>query len=92
MLIDGEANVKVADEEGNTPLHRTCSTVNNFKIRGASLEIMRELILAGADTQARDSKGRQPMEILPAWDREGRKMYEEAMDEMDRLTLRPVLK
>jgi hypothetical protein len=56
------------------------------------LEIIHVLILAGADTQARDNQGRLPVEILPAEDRQNRAMHEEAVEEMDPLTLKPVLK
>jgi hypothetical protein len=57
-----------------------------------SPEIMRALIFAGADTQARDSEGRLPVEMISSENRQSREMYEEVVEEMDRLTLRPVLK
>jgi hypothetical protein len=50
------------------------------------------LILNGADTQARDSQGRLPVELLGAEDRQTRAIYEEAVEEMDSQALRPVLK
>jgi hypothetical protein len=73
-------------------LHTACSLVNTDGIQEASREIVRMLILAGADTQARDSQGRLPIEILPAEDRQSREMYEKAVVEIDSRALRPVLK
>jgi hypothetical protein len=57
-----------------------------------SPEIIRVIILAGADTQVRDSEGRLPAELLRAEDRQSRAIYEEAVEEMDSRALRPVLK
>jgi hypothetical protein len=57
-----------------------------------SLEIIREVILAGADTQAQDSEGRRPVELLEAENQRGRAIYEEAVVEMESRALRPVLK
>jgi hypothetical protein len=56
------------------------------------LEIVRMLILAGTDTQVRDSQGRLPVEILRAEDRQSRAIYEEAVEERDSQALKPVLK
>jgi hypothetical protein len=53
---------------------------------------MRVLILAGAHTQARDSQGNLPVELLRSDDEESRAIYEEAVVEMDSRALRPVLK
>jgi hypothetical protein len=53
---------------------------------------MRVLILAGADTQARDNRGRLPVELLGAKDRRSRAIYKEAVEEMDSRALKPVLK
>jgi ankyrin repeat protein len=92
MLIDRGADLNVADARGWTPLHEACSSVDTHGIREASLEIIRVLILAGADTQARDIEGRLPVEFLPAGDRQSRVMYEEAVVELDSQALRPVLK
>jgi hypothetical protein len=62
------------------------------RIDDVSLEIIRELILAGGDTQARDSEGRRPVELLEAERHRGRAIYEEAVVEMESRALRPVLK
>jgi ankyrin repeat protein len=94
MLIDRGADVNVADKEGCTPLHDLCSAVNirtTFE-HEVSPEMIRVLILAGADTQVRDSQGHLPMEILQAEDSQSRAIYEEAMVEMDSGALKPVLK
>jgi hypothetical protein len=50
------------------------------------------LILAGADTQVRDSEGRLPVDLLQDEDRRRRAIYEEAVEEVDRQVLKPVLK
>jgi hypothetical protein len=55
-------------------------------------EIMRMLILAGADTQVRDRRGHLPVESLRAADRRSRAIYEEAVKEMKYGDLKPVLK
>jgi ankyrin repeat protein len=92
MLIDGGTDIDVTDRGGKTPLHGACSAVNTERIQEASLEIMCVLILAGADVQARDSEGRLPMDMLPAWDDHSREVYEEAVMEIESRALKPVLK
>jgi ankyrin repeat protein len=95
MLIDGGADLDVADRDGWTPLHQACRLVNiptTTKGHAASLEIIRTLILNGADTQARDNQGRLPVEFLRAEGHQRRALYEEAVAEMDSRALRPVLK
>jgi hypothetical protein len=62
------------------------------RIDEALLDILRVLILNGADTQARDSQGRLPVELLRAEDRQSRAIYEEAVEEMKYGDLKPVLK
>jgi ankyrin repeat protein len=91
MLIDGGADLNVADRDGLTPLHAACRVTVTDGQR-ASPEIIPELILNGADTQARDSEGCLPVEYLRAEDRRSRAMYEEAVEEMEYAALRPVLK
>jgi hypothetical protein len=61
-------------------------------MREASRETIRELILAGADTQARDSQGRLPVDMLHDEDPRSRAIYEEAVVEEESQALRPVLK
>jgi ankyrin repeat protein len=94
MLIDGGADLDVTDENGCTALHTACHTCTlrlpRWK-REEALEIMRVLILNGADTQARDSQGRLPVEYLGI-DRQSRAIYEEAVEEMKYRDLKPVLK
>jgi hypothetical protein len=63
-----------------------------IQLRKASPEVIRVLILNGADTQARNSEGRLPVELLQAKDSRNRVIYEEAVEEMDSQALRPVLK
>jgi hypothetical protein len=92
MLIDSGADLHVTDGEGRTPLHQACRAVNINRIREAPLEIIRMLILNGADTQTRDSRGRLPVEILQSEDRQSIEIYEEAVEEMDSGALKPVLK
>jgi ankyrin repeat protein len=93
MLIDGGADVNIIDRDGRTPLHRTCSVITyRNSILEALLDIIRVLILAGADTQARDSQDRLPVEHLGAEDRLIIAIYEYAVEEMDSRALRPVLK
>jgi ankyrin repeat protein len=84
LLIDGGADLSITGGSGWTPLHVACQSVNH--------EIIRVLILNGADTQARDIQGYLPVEYLGAEDRESRAMYEEAMEEVEYGDLRPVLK
>jgi ankyrin repeat protein len=91
-LIDRGVALDVADRNGRTPLHLACVTVSVTTIHEASLEIIRVLILAGADTQARDSEGRLPLEVLRAEDSQSRAVFEEAVEELDSRALRPVLK
>jgi hypothetical protein len=96
MLIDCGADLNVTDDEGCTPLHRACGS-HNFSMRhdddiSGEPEILRVLILAGADTQARDNAGKLPVEHLPDDDDESRAMYEEAVKEVDSRALKPVLK
>jgi hypothetical protein len=67
-------------------------SVNTNTTLEESREIIRMLILAGADTQARDSQGRLPVEILPAEDKDSRAIYEEAVVEEESRALKPVLK
>jgi ankyrin repeat protein len=93
MLIDRGADLNIADGDGYTPLHRACNEVNTPPgIREEALEIVRMLILAGADTQVRDSEGRLPVEVLRAEDRQSRAIYEEAVVEEESQALKPVLK
>jgi ankyrin repeat protein len=98
MLIDRGADLDVTDRRGWTPLHQACSpldtqyNVKTTRSQEAALEIIGVLILAGADTQARDRLGRLPVELLRAEDRQRRVIYEEAVAEMDSRALRPVLK
>lgn len=47
-LIDGGANVKVADRRGNTPLHAAAQL--------GSLELVKKLLAKGADPNARNAK------------------------------------
>jgi ankyrin repeat protein len=89
-LIDAGADLNVIDGKGCTSLHAACGMVK--KTLESSREIIRELILAGADTQARNIKGRLPVEVLRAADNQSRAMYEEAVEEMDSQALKPVLK
>jgi hypothetical protein len=72
----------------------TCSKVNIIRTHWyeASPEIIRALILAGADTQARDSEGRLPVQLLGAKDRWNRAIYEEAVKDMESGALTPVMK
>jgi ankyrin repeat protein len=92
ILIDGGADVNVADGDGQTPLHSACRLTHTNGIDDLSLEIIREVILAGGDTQARNSEGRRPVELLQAENQRGRAIYEEAVVEMESRALRPVLK
>jgi ankyrin repeat protein len=92
ILIDRGAHPNVADKRGWTPLHVACGAVERKEKRKTLLEIIRELILAGADTQARDSKGRLPVKLLRANDRRSRAILREAVEEMESGALKPVLK
>jgi ankyrin repeat protein len=92
ILIDGGADVNVADRNGLTPLHSACRLTHTNGIDDLSLEIIRALILAGGDTQAQDSEGHRPVELLEAANQRGRAIYEEAVVEMESRALRPVLK
>jgi ankyrin repeat protein len=92
MLIDRGAELNVADRHGSTPLHIACNQINFTTTLEAQLEIIRMLILAGADTQARDRKGCLPVDMLPAGDNQSREMYEEAVVEEESQALKPVLK
>jgi ankyrin repeat protein len=92
MLIDRGADLSVTDESGWSALHEACSSVDTHGIRDASRDIIRLLILAGADTQARDSEDRLPVEILQAEDRQSRAIYDEAVVERESGDLKPVLK
>jgi ankyrin repeat protein len=94
ILIDGGADLHVIDGDGWTPLHAVCIAIAyRNRTDEALLEIIRVLILNGADTQARDSEGRLPVEILPDdEDSQSRAIYEEAVVEVDSRALRPVLK
>jgi hypothetical protein len=62
------------------------------RIQQATIEIIRVLILAGADTQARDSEGRMPVELLRAEDDQGRAIFEEVLIEKEYGDLKPGLK
>jgi hypothetical protein len=89
MLIDGEADLNITDDVGDcTPLHVACSTLIISTTREVLLEIIHMLILAGADTQARDCRGDLPVDLLPAEDHQSRAIFEEAVAERDK----PVLK
>jgi hypothetical protein len=96
ILIDRGAELNGTDSHGQTPFHRACTSVNVSRRYGygVSPEVIRWLILAGADTQARDTKGRLPVELLlvKSDDEESRAIYEEALVEMDSQALKPVLK
>jgi hypothetical protein len=48
------------------------------------------LILAGADTRARDGEGRLPIDMIE--DDEGREIFEGAEVELESQALKPVLK
>jgi ankyrin repeat protein len=91
MLIDGGADLNVIDEDGHTSLHWACDSTNDI-LKKVSPEIIRVLILAGADTQVRDSQGHLPVELLESNDEESRAIYEEAVVEVDSQALKPVLK
>jgi hypothetical protein len=58
----------------------------------AYLDSIHALILAGTDTQARDSEGHLPVELLRAGDHQSRAAFEEAVAEMEYGHLKPVLK
>jgi hypothetical protein len=92
ILLDHGADITVTNRNGRTPLHKACISVIRHRIRDASLETIAVLILAGADTQVRDSKGRLPVEVLGSDDEESRAIYEEAVVEVDSQALKPVLK
>jgi ankyrin repeat protein len=92
VLIDRGADVNAADKRGCTPLHTACSSILKFRYRDELHEIIRVLILAGIDTQARDSQGRLPVELLESDDEESIAIYQESVVEVDRQVLRPVLK
>jgi ankyrin repeat protein len=85
FLIESGADVDVMDQSGYSPLHYACD-------RGY-LNIMQELILAGADTQSRDPLGRLPFELLTSDDDEYRTTFEEAVKEQEsRADSIPILK
>jgi ankyrin repeat protein len=54
LIVDG-ADLNAVDRSGRTPLNWACSFVNSNRICEAPLETMRVLILAGPDTQVRNS-------------------------------------
>jgi ankyrin repeat protein len=98
MLIARGADVNAKDGRRLTPLHRVCRWwLYREGKDAASLELIRVLIrvliLAGADTQARDSEGRLPVEILRVQDKEKiRAIIEEAVEEVNSQAQMPVLK
>jgi hypothetical protein len=92
ILMDSGADLSVTDGREQTPLHLLCRSTNTRTTDQAFLDSIRALILAGTDTQARDSEGRLPMEYLRAEDHRGRAIYEEAVAEMEYGDLMPVLK
>jgi ankyrin repeat protein len=75
-----------------TPLHLACRSENPHILLKATSEIIRELILNGAETQSRDREGRLPVELILDEECQSRAIYEEAVVEMDNRALKPVLK
>jgi ankyrin repeat protein len=90
LLIESGADINVVDDEGQTPLHMACQEREEEDYRGRR-QVIRHLILAGADTQLRDEEG-----CLAIDNAEGTRSLEEAvkeaMIEAEAQALKPVLK
>jgi serine/threonine-protein phosphatase 6 regulatory ankyrin repeat subunit B len=93
ILIDAGSDLNATDGREWTPLHWACSWGGKTYLHDTlSLETIRCLILNGADTQARNSEGHLPVELLHDEDSQIRVVYEEAMVEMTYGDLKPALK
>jgi ankyrin repeat protein len=88
VLIESGAVVNVTDDKGTSPLHSACKLEDSpFRC------IVPMLILAGADTHARDGEGRLPIDMI---EDDRRRMvfaiFADAEDQAESQALKPVLK
>jgi ankyrin repeat protein len=85
MLIESDAVANISNKLGTSPLHSAC------KLRKRPLRrIVPMLILAGADTHARDGKGRLPIEMIK--DDRSRAIFKKTEAKVESQALQPVLK
>jgi ankyrin repeat protein len=85
MLIESDAVVNISHNFGMSPLHSACRLSENL-----FRSIVPMLILAGADTRARDGEGRLPIDLIE--DDRCRAIYKEAEAQVESQALKPVLK
>jgi ankyrin repeat protein len=88
VLIKKGADVNISNKKGRkgtSPLHTACKLVEPF-LRG----MVPMLILAGADTQARDYRGRLPIDLIE--DDKCRRIFKKAEAKLESQALKPVFK
>jgi ankyrin repeat protein len=84
-LISKGADLNIADSGTCTPLHVACNPTELMTTDEESHDILNALIRNGANTLARDSQGRLPVEVLLAAEDSDRiAVYEQAMQDLDR--------
>jgi ankyrin repeat protein len=86
LLIDAGADVNVIAVNGCTALHLACS-LDRPNTHWPSLDIIPALILAGADTQVRDSDGNLPIGLIQT--AKEKTVFKKAVESR---ALKPVLK